>query len=290
MEVAVISGKGGTGKSSITAALVSLIGNVVLADCDVDAANMYLLFNPKNSEYKSFKGANKAVIDYSLCTNCAKCTTYCRFDAISKPAAKVLISEVFCDGCGLCARICPVKAITMIPSEKSSMITGDFRFGKMVYGHLAPGEENSGKLVNIVREKAKEIAKQNNIEHIIIDGPPGIGCPVISTITGVDYALIVTEPSLSGLHDLKRTLDLVTNFNLDCGVLINKCDLNSEMSLKITEYCSSKGIKVIANIKFDIAFVDSIVECKSIVEHSPDNNVIFELKTVLEKIIIIQTA
>lgn len=174
MEIAVISGKGGTGKSSITAALVNLLDNVVLADCDVDAANMYLIFSPENTEEKSFVGAEKAVIDYNLCTNCDVCMSYCRFDAIIKPENKVLISEVFCDGCGLCARICPVGAIKMIPSEESKMLSGDFKHGKLVYGHLAPGEENSGKLVNMVRDKAKQVAVQNDIEHIIIDGPPAL--------------------------------------------------------------------------------------------------------------------
>jgi MinD superfamily P-loop ATPase len=285
MELAVISGKGGTGKSSITAAITALLKNVVLADCDVDAANMYLLFSPINTEVKTFKGAEKAVIDYNSCTNCSKCMLYCRFDAISKPAGKITISEVFCDGCGLCEKICPVNAIKMIPSENSNMISGDFRFGKMVYGRLAPGEENSGKLVNMVRDKAKEIAKSNNIEHIIIDGPPGIGCPVISTVTGVDYALIVTEPSLSGMHDLKRTIELVSNFNFNYGVLINKCDLNYELTQKISDYCSTREINIVGKIKFDSAFVESMVECKSIVEHSPENNVVLELKKILEKII-----
>ena len=285
MELAIISGKGGTGKSSITAAITALLQNVVLADCDVDAANMYLLFSPENTEVKSFKGAEKAVIDYSICTNCSKCMLYCRFDAIDKPKGKITISDVFCDGCGLCEKVCPVNAIKMIPSENSKMISGDFRFGKMVYGRLSPGEENSGKLVNMVRDKAKEIAKQNNIEHIIIDGPPGIGCPVISTVTGVDYALIVTEPSLSGLHDLQRTLDLVSNFKTSCGIIINKCDLNPEMSQRISHFSSSKGIPVLGQITFDTAFVESMVKCKSIVEHSPQNDVIIELKNVLEKII-----
>lgn len=283
MEIAVISGKGGTGKSSITAALVNLLNKVVLADCDVDAANMYLIFSPENIEEKSFVGAEKAVIDYSLCTNCGKCMLYCRFDAITKPANKVLISDVFCDGCGLCARICPVDAIKMIPSEDSKMVNGDFKHGKLVYGHLAPGEENSGKLVNMVRDKAKKVAEQNNIKHIIIDGPPGIGCPVISTITGVDYVVIVTEPSLSGLHDLERAIDLVSQFNISAGVIINKADLNDSIGEKISNFCKSKNVEIMGKINFNPDFVNAMVECKSIVGYNPESTSVSELKNIFAR-------
>jgi MinD superfamily P-loop ATPase len=199
MEIAIISGKGGTGKSSITAAFATMLSNVVVADCDVDAANLYLLFNPDIETEETFVGSQSAVIDYSICTNCAKCVTYCRFDAISIVKAKVKINEVFCDGCHLCKRVCPVKAISMLDSANSRLYSGNFRNGKMVYGVLAPGEENTGKLVNLVRNKAKEIAAISGISDIIIDGPPGIGCPVISTIAGVDKLVVVTETKLVGL-------------------------------------------------------------------------------------------
>ncbi|MCB9071439.1 MAG: ATP-binding protein [Prevotellaceae bacterium] len=214
MEIAVISGKGGTGKSSISAAFATMQPNVVLTDCDVDAANLYILFNPTHEKEEVFVSAYKAVIDKTVCTDCGECIDYCRFDAIHDVGGEVLIDETACDGCKLCARVCPSEAISMIPEDKSRMYSGTFRNGKMVYGRLSPGEENSGRLVDMVREEAKNVAKANNLDTIIIDGPPGIGCSVISTITGVNKVVIVTEPTLSGLHDLKRTIEVVSKFRL----------------------------------------------------------------------------
>jgi len=156
MEIAIISGKGGTGKSSLSAAFATLNGNVVLADCDVDAANLFLIFNPVHEEEIIFTSGHKAIINYDLCSGCGLCISYCRFEAISDMNGKVIISEISCDGCFLCSRICPEKAISMLPNNKSRLYSGSFRNGRMVYGRLAPGEENSGKLVSLVREKAKQ--------------------------------------------------------------------------------------------------------------------------------------
>ncbi|MGQ9621176.1 MAG: ATP-binding protein, partial [Bacteroidales bacterium] len=233
MEVAVISGKGGTGKSSITAAFATLENNVVLADCDVDAANLYLLFSPLNEYEEIIVSGEKAHVNYSLCTNCGLCIDYCRFDAISVKDEKAIISEISCDGCRLCSHVCPVNAISMVSDDKSVLYSGSFRYGRMVYGILAPGGENSGKLVNMVRSKAKEESEKNIIQNIILDGPPGIGCPVISTITGVDTVVIVTEPTLSGLHDLERTIEVVNKFNVKKYVIINKYNLNISLSSEI---------------------------------------------------------
>ena len=238
MELAIISGKGGTGKSSISAAFTSMQQPVMLADCDVDAANMFILFNPTHEEEQVYIGGEKAIIDYDRCNNCGLCISYCRFDAIKCVNNIVHILEEVCDGCKLCSRICPFEAISIVQNDKSRMYSGSFRYGKMVYGRLAPGEENSGKLVNIVRAKAREIAKKHNIENIIIDGPPGIGCAVVSTITGTDHTLIVTEPSASALHDLKRTIDICNKFNLKIWVTINKADINPDMTEHIIQYLS----------------------------------------------------
>src|SRR4030042_7087889 len=235
MEIAIISGKGGTGKSSISAAFATLNGQVVVADCDVDAANLYLLFNPTHEEEIVYIAGHKAVINYNLCTTCGICESYCRFDAISVINSKVAISGISCDGCFLCSNICPENAIKMIQNDKSRMYSGSFRNGKMVYGRLAPGEENSGKLVNMVREKAKQVAKENNINTVILDGPPGIGCPVISTITGVDKVIIVTEPSISGLHDMKRTLEIIKKFGIEAFVIITEFDSGLNISKKISK-------------------------------------------------------
>lgn len=273
MEVAVISGKGGTGKSFVSAAFATLQPNVMLADCDVDAANLYLIFNPTIHEEQVFVSGQKAVIDKDICTECGICIEYCRFDAISEINGEVLISETSCDGCQLCARICPSKAISMVKEDKSRLYAGDFRNGKMVSGRLSPGEENSGRLVDVVREKAKAMAKESGIETIIIDGPPGIGCPVISSVTGVDRVVVVTEPTLSGLHDLKRTLEVTSNFGIRTQVIINKFDLNEDMAATIETYCSEQGIAVTAKLPFDPKVVEAMVQCKSIVEYAPESEV-----------------
>ena len=284
METAVISGKGGTGKSSISAAFATLGGRVVLADCDVDAANLHILFNPSQEEEEIYIAGQKAVIDYSLCINCGVCMDYCRFDAISLAGGNIAINEVLCDGCKLCYRTCPMKAISMIENNKSRMYSGTFRNGKMVYGRLAPGEENSGKLVNIVREKARQLSKTHNIEHIIIDGPPGIGCAVISSITGVNNVVIVTEPTISGLHDFMRTIEITSLFNLKTWVIINKYDLNPKLSNDIEKYCSEKDINFAGKLCFDPKVVEAMVKCKSIVEYDPNSEISIQILKIWNKI------
>jgi len=284
MELAIISGKGGTGKSSISAAFATLNQNIVLADCDVDAANLYIIFNPTHQDEQVYIAGQTAVIDYSICTNCGICKEYCRFDAIHFVNGQIEISETSCDGCQLCSRVCPHSAITMVNNDKSRMYSGAFRNGKMVYGRLAPGEENSGKLVNMVREKAKTIAKEKGLSHIIIDGPPGIGCAVISSITGVDNVLIVTEPTISGLHDLERTLEVVSKFNLKAWVLVNKYDLNPEMTAKIEAKCNSLNIAIAGKLPFCTDVVDAMVSCKSIVEWKPDSALSKEIASIWKKI------
>jgi MinD superfamily P-loop ATPase len=285
MEIAIISGKGVTGKSSISSAFATMNGSVVLADCDVDAANLFLIFNPSHEEEHIYIAGHKAEIDYDICTGCCRCVDYCRFDAISLKDDKVLIEEVSCDGCFLCSRICPENAINMIPNDKSRMYSGSFRNGKMVYGRLAPGEENSGKLVNMVREKAKQVSHDNNLKTIILDGPPGIGCPVISTITGVDKVVIVTEPTISGLSDMIRTIDVVFKFGLKPSVIINKSDLNSSMTQKIGEWCIENGIAVIAVLPFDPVMTMAMVQAKSVVESDPENMISIQLQKAWNKLL-----
>jgi MinD superfamily P-loop ATPase len=287
MEIAVISGKGGTGKSSISAAFATLNGEVVLVDCDVDAANLYLLFNPSHEEEEVYIAGQNAEINYDLCTNCKTCIEYCRFDAISLKNDKVVISEVSCDGCFLCSHICPENAIEMIPNDKSRMYSGSFRKGKMVYGRLAPGEENSGKLVAMVRDKAKQVSKDNELETIILDGPPGISCAVIATITGVDKVIIVTEPTISGLHDMQRTLGVVKKFKIPAYVIINKFDLNPEMTLQIEHWCNENGITQTWQLPFDKQIVEAMVKGKSIIEYNSNLNISKKIddiwKTILTK-------
>lgn len=285
MEVAIISGKGGTGKSSISAAFATLSEQVLLADCDVDAANLYIIFSPTHNEEQVYIAGQTAVINYDKCTHCGLCMNYCRFEAISNNNGRIEISETSCDGCQLCSRICPQNAISMVDNDKSRMYSGDFRNGKMVYGRLAPGEENSGKLVNMVREKAKQIAAENKLNHIVIDGPPGIGCAVISSVTGVDHVLIVTEPTISGLHDLKRTLEMVSKFSIKPWVLVNKFDLNADMTNEIEKFCNQNDISIAGRLPFDSVVVDAMVNCKSIVEWAPTSVLSETLKSIWNKII-----
>ena len=285
MELAIISGKGGTGKSSISAAFATLNKNIVVADCDVDAANLYLLFNPFQEEEEIFISGHKAIINASKCTNCQLCMKYCRFDAILLKNNMVTISEILCDGCFLCSRICPENVINMVPNDKSRMYSGSFRNGKMVYGRLAPGEENSGKLVSMVKEKAKKILKDNGIEHIILDGPPGIGCPVISTIAGVDKVIIVTEPTIPGLQDLERATGIVLKSDRKPSVIINKYDLNSSMTMQIQNWCDENEIQVAGILPFDSKVVESMVQGKSITEYDPNSNTSREIKKIWNKIL-----
>lgn len=284
-EIAVLSGKGGTGKSSISAAFATIGEKVILADCDVDAANQYLLFNPSNEEEEIYISGYKAVINYNKCTNCQNCIKYCRFDAISLINDKTVISELSCDGCFLCSRICQENAIDMVPSDKSRMYSGSFRNGKMVYGRLAPGEENSGKLVNMVRSKAKKISTESRIETIILDGPPGIGCPVISTLTGVNKVVIVTEPSLSGIHDMQRVMEVVRKFNLRAFIIINKYDLNISLSALIKEWCGQNGIELTGQLPFDKNMVDAMIQRKSIIEYNSNLNISKEIQKIWNKIL-----
>ena len=270
METAIISGKGGTGKSSISAAFASLAKNVVLADCDVDAANLYLIFDPVRTEEQKYVGGKHARIDNDRCTLCGLCREYCRFGAVSNSFGNYVIDEIMCDGCQLCFRICPAETISMVVNDKSRMYAGAFRYGHMVYGRLAPGEENSGKLVNLVRKKTRDLMHLNGYKHIIIDGPPGIGCPVISSISGVDRVVIVTEPSVSAMHDMVRALDMVNRFNIKAFVVINKYDLNTDLTMEIERHCLVNNIPIAGKIPFDPLVTEAMVKQKTITEWAPE--------------------
>lgn len=273
MEIAIVSGKGGTGKSCISAAFAAVAGQVVLADCDVDAANQYLLFNPQNEEEHVYVSGHTAEIDYTMCNDCGKCHNHCAFDAISEENAKMFINPILCDGCFLCSRVCPVGAISMVPNDRSKMHAGDFRYGKMAYGRLAPGEENSGRLVQLVREKASELAKKSGISTIILDGPPGIGCPVSSTITGTDKVVMVTEPTVSGFSDLKRVADMAANYTMKRYVIINKYDLNPELTKQMADWCRSQQITIAGYLPFDEAVVKAMVNEMTVTEYDPGSEI-----------------
>jgi MinD superfamily P-loop ATPase len=270
-EIVILSGKGGTGKTSLSAAFATLNKNTIVADCDVDAADLHLILQPVNYYDRNFTTGHKAVINYQTCTNCGLCIDYCRFDAISFRGEKVTISEISCDGCKLCSRICPSHSIQMIPSDKSRWFAGNYRNGKMVHARLSPGEENSGKLVNVVREFARKTAQETGWDNILIDGPPGIGCAVISSVTGTNKAIIVTEPTNSGFHDMKRVLEITANFKVKTFVVINKYDLNEAISGKIESWCAENSVQVIGKIAFDPEIVTAMINCQSITEWKPES-------------------
>lgn len=284
MEIAVISGKGGTGKSSISAAFAAIEKNIVLADCDVDAANMHVLFQPEIIDSQIYVSGSKAIINHKICVGCGLCSYYCRFGAISMKDERPVLDEISCDGCKLCSRVCPEEAITMMPSDQSRMHSGKFRFGEMVYGQLAPGEENSGKLVNMVREKARLIKKELALNTILIDGPPGIGCPVISSVSGVDKVLVVTEPSLSALHDLERVLSITAKFSIKTAVLVNKFDLEEAMSAKVENLCSKLQIPILGKLPYDSMVTEAMVNNQTIIEWMPDSAISLELYSIFKKI------
>ncbi|MCD6179833.1 MAG: 4Fe-4S binding protein [Bacteroidales bacterium] len=271
-QITIVSGKGGTGKTSITSAFASIAQNKILVDCDVDAADLFLTTQPTIIEQHEYEGGKIAVIDAEACTNCGICEELCRFDAISLVDGQTTISEFSCDGCKLCEIACPVNAITMEENMDSSWFKSDTRFGPMVHAKLGIGEDNSGKLVTKIRDIAVQIAKEKEIETVLIDGPPGIGCPVISTLTGVDVALMVTEPTLSGMHDLHRLIELAKGFKLKSYVMINKFDLNTNISNDIEKLCQEEELEVLAKIPFNRDFVDAMVNQQTVVEYAPESD------------------
>jgi MinD superfamily P-loop ATPase len=264
-QITVISGKGGTGKTSITAAFASLADNAVFADCDVDAADLHLIFKPEIKKTIPFHGLKIASINMDKCIDCKKCFKYCKFDAITEDIT--LIKES-CEGCGVCAYVCDVDAISMIERESGFAYISDTRFGPMAHAFLKTAEEASGKLVTVVRENAKKLAQEKMKDLIIIDGPPGIGCPVIASMAGVDLVVVVTEPTLSGIHDLKRVLDVAHHFSIAAFVCINKYDVNSDNTDTIEMYCKEKNIQIVGKLPYDTEITKAMINQKNIIEYS----------------------
>lgn len=253
-EILVLSGKGGTGKTTITSSLIPYFDNVVIGDCDVDAPNLQILFDPTTLSKESFLGMKKAALDDEKCIQCGKCYEMCKFDAVGN------VSK--CEGCGVCEYVCPVDAIKMVDNVVGDLFVSQTKYGKMVHACLKAGEENSGKLVAQVRKVAKKIAQDEGREYIILDGAPGIACNVISSLTGVKKVVVVTEPTASGLHDLKRVVSLIERFRITPYFVINKYDLSLEGSAKIEEYVESLGYRVYVKMPFDKRIVESITQMK----------------------------
>ncbi|MFB6341408.1 4Fe-4S binding protein [Saccharicrinis sp. FJH62] len=280
-EITVLSGKGGTGKTTITAALASVAKGAVFCDNDVDAADLHLLLKPEIKEKHLFLHGWNLKIDVDKCTACGLCVDQCRFDAIHTDREQnYFINQLQCEGCRLCEKVCTESAISSTLNTNNNWYISDTRFGTMVHAKLSPGEENSGKLVTQVRKVAKEKAVEIRADFILNDGPPGIGCSTISSLTGADLALIVIEPTKSGYHDALRLMGLIRSFGIKAYAIINKCDVNPEMTMIIRNDLSKTGIELIAEVPFNQDVVKAMINEKTIVEYDPKS----EISTIIKKI------
>jgi len=277
-EIVIISGKGGTGKTSIVASFAALANKAVLADCDVDAADLHLLLEPDIKQAHDFIGGKLASVITEKCIGCGRCEEVCNFDAamFNGPANDVVsrtytIDPIACDGCSVCFHFCPVDAIEFKDAINGRWFVSNTRFGPMAHARLAPAEENSGKLVSLIRKQAKQIATEQNKELIIVDGAPGIGCPVIASITGADLVLAVTEPTISAQHDLHRVIDLTEHFNIPTAVCIDKYDINVNIAKSIEKEFLDRSAKMAGKIAYDVAVTKAQIVAKSIVEYSSNS-------------------
>jgi len=280
-ELVVLSGKGGTGKTTLTAAFAHISENRVLCDADVDAANLHLLMAPDIRQATDFHGGGLAVINPDKCTQCGICVDLCRFEAIKE---NFKVDSIGCEGCGVCVDLCPEQAIDFPVQTCGEWYLSDTRFGPMVHARLGIAEENSGKLVALVRNEAKKLAQEKKLELIITDGPPGIGCPVIASLGGATALLIVTEPTVSGLHDMERVADLAAHFKVPAMVCVNKSDLNPAQARAIENLAEKKNISVLGRIPFDPVFTESMVQGKTIFEHSENSEACLVIRKIWDKI------
>jgi MinD superfamily P-loop ATPase len=284
-EITILSGKGGAGKTSVAAAIASLTKNAVFCDNDVDAADLHLIFNPQIKEEHEFSSGSKAVIDPEKCSVCGLCMEQCRFNAIHLNEHGIPEVKPFqCEGCRLCERICPEQAITSIQFNNNKWFVSETRFGPLVHARMGAGEENSGRLVTEIRKKAREIAIEKAADYIINDGPPGIGCPVIASVTGTGKVLLVIEPSLSGLHDAKRLHQLVKSFKIPVVAVINKFDINEEITRKAENFLKENQIQLLGKIPYDTLLVESIVNKQTILEFAPENKISKTIKSIWQQL------
>jgi len=264
-QLTILSGKGGTGKTTVTACFAALSENAVFADCDVDASNLHLLLNPEVKETVEFKGLKEAVIDPEMCTRCGLCMELCRFNAIDE----YRVDPIHCEGCKVCVVNCPAEAIGFVDRVCGHAYISETRYGPMSHARLTPGMENSGKLVTLVRQNAQRLAEENGSNLVLVDGPPGIGCPAIASLSNVESSLIVVEPTLSGIHDLKRALELLRHFEVEPLVCVNKYDLNTDNTNDIVGFCEENSIAMVGCIPFDPEVTKAMVQGRPVVEYMP---------------------
>lgn len=276
-ELVILSGKGGTGKTSITGAFASLSENRIFCDADVDAADLHLLMNPDIIQRTDFQGGGVAVIQPEKCTECGLCMELCRFNAVKEDFT---VNEIECEGCGVCVDFCPEQAIDFPIKTCGEWYISETRFGPMVHARLGIAEENSGKLVTLVRQEAKKLAESKNLDLIITDGPPGIGCPVIASLGGASAIVIVAEPTVSGLHDMARVTELAEHFKVPCMICVNKSDLNPEKSEEIEKLAEEKNIAFLGRIPFDPVFTKAMIQGKNIIEYENNSDTARTVKEI----------
>ena len=280
-ELVVISGKGGTGKTSLMAAFASLAENKALCDADVDAADLHLLTDPRVRERHDFQGGSTAIIDRDRCTECGLCADLCKWNAVSETFE---VDPIECEGCGVCVYFCPEKAIDFPVKTCGEWFISDTRFGPMVHARLGIAEENSGKLVTRVRQETTKLAETKKLDLVITDGPPGVGCPVIASIGGASAVVIVAEPSVSGLHDMERVAQLAAHFKVPAMVCVNKFDLNLDQAQAIESLARKRGIDVLGRVPFDPVFIQSMIKRKTIFEHNTESPASSAVRQLWEKV------
>lgn len=279
-QLIILSGKGGTGKTTLTASFAALAKNSVVADCDVDAPDLHMLLHPEVIETQKFTGSKLALVDYTKCLYWGLCREKCRFNAITE---NFKVDPISCEGCGVCAFVCPSRAIKMTERNSGYAYISKTKYGFMTHALLNPSESNSGKLVTLVRQNAEKLAKQENSDLIMVDGPPGIGCPVIASVVGSDVGFVVAEPTISGIHDLKRALQLLEHFKVTPLVCVNMYDINMENTEQITSFCAENKVKIAGKVSFNPKVTEAMVRGKTIVEYAPKSNVAKEIVNIWKK-------
>ena len=283
-QISIISGKGGTGKTSIAASFASLVNNAVFADCDVEATDLHLIFKPKVEDTFEYNSLKKVQIIQDECIRCGLCFNLCRFDAIDRIKNKYYVRTFSCEACDLCRKACPVSAIEPINKKSGEYFVSSSRFGPLVHGQLEVGAEISGELISHIKDLARGVGNKENKDFLIIDGPPGIGINAIASITGSDVALLIAEPTQSGIHDLKRSMELAKNYDIPVKVIINKWDLNPKIASQIEEYCKFESIEILVKIPYDRKVSHAMFQQESVVEYSPDSEVSLILSKAWEKL------